>query len=165
MKVVYNWLKDFVEVTAAPQELASREHRWRRNRPSRGRHRRRSQFQSPRLPRPLRNRPRSRHDLQAPAEIYRAEARGIRREGRRRRRGQDRITGSLRPLHRSCHSKREDPAFPEMAERPPRSCRRRQHQQRRRYFELRDARARPPTAHFRLRQSPRSQNRRPPREA
>jgi len=24
MKVVYNWLKDFVDVTAAPQELASR---------------------------------------------------------------------------------------------------------------------------------------------
>jgi len=24
MKVVYNWLKDFVEVTATPQELASR---------------------------------------------------------------------------------------------------------------------------------------------
>jgi phenylalanyl-tRNA synthetase beta chain len=24
MKIVYNWLKDFVEVTATPQELASR---------------------------------------------------------------------------------------------------------------------------------------------
>jgi len=82
MKVVYNWLKDFVDVTATPQELASRlalsgtniggvqqRSAWRGDRS-------RSQFESSGLSRPLRNRPRSRSDLQAPAETRCAETAG-----------------------------------------------------------------------------------------
>src|SRR6266699_2683426 len=148
MKVVYNWLKDFVDVTATPQELASRlalsgtniggvengahgaviEAEVSSNRPDCLGH----------------------HGIarEAAAEARFAQAGGRPGQSRRRRKSRDSIPGTLWPLHRPRHAKREDPALSEMAERPPRSFRRRQHQQRRRRFELRDARARPPAAHF-----------------
>ncbi len=74
MKVVYNWLKDFVDVTAPPDELASRlalsgtNIGERRKRPARRRDRRGSILEQARLPGTLRNRQRSQRGIQASAE-------------------------------------------------------------------------------------------------
>ena len=170
MKVIYNWLKEFVDITASAERnrLAPRpfryQHRQRRKRTPRRRHRRRSRLESTRLPQPLRNRARSQRRLQTAAQACLAKACGKLGKSQRSRKSRNPIARTLRPLHRSRHSRREDPAFTEVAKRPPRSLRRRQHQQRRRHLELRHARARPPASHLRLRQSPRSPNRCPPRK-
>ena len=75
MKVVYNWLKDFVDRggDAAGAGFAPgtcrHQHRQRGSATAGRSDRRRSDFQSPGLPGRLRNRARSRRDFQITAEI------------------------------------------------------------------------------------------------
>ncbi len=82
MKVAYNWLKEFVDLTASPDELASRlalcghQHRRRRKGRARRGHRRGNHLQPARLPRHARHRARSFRHLPPSAENGRAEAGG-----------------------------------------------------------------------------------------
>jgi len=149
MKIVYTWLKDFVDVKATPDELASRlalsgtniggiengphgaviDAEVSSNRPDCLGHYgiAREVGAVYKLPlKPISPKPQE------------STAAKSRRHGARR----DSVSRALRPLHRSCNSRRENSALAEMAQGPPRSFRRNQHQQRRRREQLRDARTR-----------------------
>ena len=152
MKVAYNWLKEFVDVAAPADEIASRLALAGTNVASieNGPHGAVIDAEV------TSNRPDCLGMLgiaREVAAIYRLPlkqfspkpAESVSAKAERRSQRKDRGSGTLRPLHRACHSRRQDPAFACLAEGSPGSCRRCQHQQRRGRHQLRDARTRPST--------------------
>ncbi len=168
MKVVYNWLKDFVDVTATPDELASRLALSGTNigGVEKGPHGAviDAEVSS--------NRPDSLSHYGIAREIgaiYKLPLKAYRSRGSRNRlaaKASDAVKVEIQsPELCGRFTARvirgvKIAAFAGVAERAARSVRRGQHQQRRRRDKLRNARTRPADAHLRLRQDSRSPHRR-----
>ncbi len=136
MKIVYNWLKDFVDVKATPDELASRlalsgtniggiengphgaviDAEVSSNRPDCLGH-----YGIAREVSAIYN---------VPLKPVTPEG-NLHRKSHRCRQRRDSVSRTLRPLHRAHRSGRKNSALAAMAQRPPRSIRRTHHQQRR----------------------------------